>query len=182
MWKWVDDTTISKLVDKGRESCIQQVVFQLNERKCKKFRISFARKKPEFDPICVSGQTLETADSMKLLGLHINSELKWNVLVSELVIRKVSTRLYFLTRLKKSSVATRELLLFYITCIRSILEYGRPVFHRSLTNDLSKDIERLQKHIIKIIYPELSYANALELSRFLLNTVSQKRGNCGKVV
>ena len=21
MWKWVDDTTISKLVDKGRESC-----------------------------------------------------------------------------------------------------------------------------------------------------------------
>ena len=109
---------------------------------------------------------------MKLLGLHINSELKWNVLVSELVIRKVSTRLYFLTRLKKSSVATRELLLFYITCIRSILEYGSPVFHRSLTNDLSKDLERLKKHIIKIIYPELSYSNALELSRCLLNTVS----------
>ena len=49
---------------------------------------------------------------MKLLGLHINSELKWNVLVSELVIRKVSTRLYFVTQLKKSRVATRELLLF----------------------------------------------------------------------
>ena len=104
---------------------------------------------------------------MKLLGLHINSELKWNVLVSELVIRKVSTRLYFLTQLKKSRVATRELLLFYITCILSILEYGSPVFHRALPNDLSKDPERLQKHIMKIIYPELSYANALELSRFL---------------
>ena len=167
MWKCVDDTTISEVVDKDRESCIQQVVFQLNERKCKKFRISFARKEPEFDPICVSDQTLETVDSMKLLGLHINSELKWNVLVSELVIRKVSTRLYFLIQLKKSRVATRELLLFYITCIRSILEYGSPVLHRALPNDLSKDPERLQKKIMKIIYPELSYANALELSRFL---------------
>ena len=54
MWKYVDDTTISEVVDKDRESCIYQVVFQLNEKKCKKFRISFARKEPEFDPICVS--------------------------------------------------------------------------------------------------------------------------------
>ena len=104
---------------------------------------------------------------MKLLGLHINSELKWNVLVSELVIRKVLTILYFLTQLKKSRVATRELLLFNITCIRSILEYGSPVFHRALPNYLSKDLERLQNHIMKIVYPELSYANALEQSRFL---------------
>ena len=103
---------------------------------------------------------------MKLLGLHINSDLKWNVLVSELV-RKVSTRLYFLRQLKKSHVATRELLLWYITCIHSILEYGSPVFHLALPNDLSKDLERLQKHIMKIIYPELWYANALEQSRFL---------------
>ena len=43
-WKYVDDTTISEAVDKGQESCIQQVVddlarqerddgFQLNKRK-----------------------------------------------------------------------------------------------------------------------------------------------------
>ena len=105
---------------------------------------------------------------MKLLGLHINSDLKWNVLVSELV-RKVWTRLYFLRQLKKLHIATRELhlLLFYITCIHFILEYGSPVFHSALPNYLSKDLERLQKHSMKIIYPELSYANALELSRFL---------------
>ena len=64
--------------------------------------------------------------------------------------------------LKKSYFATRELLLFYITCIRSILEYGSPVFHRTLPSYLSKDLERLQKHAMKIIYPELSYAKALE--------------------
>ena len=142
MWKYVDD--------KGQESCIQQVVedlpiqarndgFQLNERKCKELMISFARNEPEFDPIWVNRQTLETVTSVKLLGLNISSDLKWNVHVSELV-RKVSTRLYFLRQLKKSHVATRELLFFYITCIRSILGYGSPVFQRPLPSYLSKDL------------------------------------------
>ena len=55
MWKCVDDTTISEVVDKGQESCVQEVVddlatqasddgFQLNKRKCKELRISFPRK------------------------------------------------------------------------------------------------------------------------------------------
>ena len=61
VWKYVDDTTISEVVDKGQESCVQEVVddlatqasdngFQLNKRKCKELRISFARKEREFDP------------------------------------------------------------------------------------------------------------------------------------
>ena len=70
---------------------------------------------------------IETVKSVKLLGLNISSDLKWNVHVSELV-RKVSTRLYFLRQLKKSHIAKRELLLLYITCIRSIPEYGKPTF------------------------------------------------------
>ena len=73
-----------------------------------------------------------------------------------LLLGKVSTRLYFIRQLKKSHVATRELLLFYITCIRSILEYGSPVFHRALPSYLSEDLERLQKRAMKIIYPELA--------------------------
>ena len=105
-------------------------------------------------------------NSVKLLGLHIRIDLKWNVRVSELVW-KVSTRLYYLRQLKKSRVATREPLLFYITCIRPILEYGSPVFHCALPSYLSEDLERLQKSAMKIIYLELSCAKALELSGLL---------------
>ena len=101
--------------------------------------------------------------SIKLLGLNISSDLKWNAHVLELV-RKVSTRLYFLRQLKRSHVATKELLLFYITCIRSTLEYSNPVFHHALPSYLSENIERLQKRAMKIIYPELLYAKALEIS------------------
>ena len=103
--------------------------------------------------------------SVNILGLNISSDLKWNVHVSELA-RKVSTRLYFLRQLKKSHVAKREQLLLYITCIRST-EYGCPLFHRDLPSYLHEDLERLQKRAMKIIYPELSYAKALELSGLL---------------
>ena len=37
----------------------------------------------DFDPICVNRQTLETVNSVKLLGLDISSDLKWNVYVSK---------------------------------------------------------------------------------------------------
>ena len=184
MWKYVGDTTICGVIVKGRESCIQQIVddlaIQANERKCKELRLSFSKNEPEFDPIWVNRQTLETVNSVKLLGLNASNDLKWNVHVSELV-RKVSTRLYFLRQLKKSHVATRELLLFYITCIRSILEYGSPVFHRTLPSYLSEDLERLQKRAIKIIYLELSYAKTLELSG-LLTLYDRREAIAAKVI
>ena len=59
--------------------------FQLNERKCKERKISFARNEPEFDPTWVNRQTLETVNNVKLLGLNINSDLKWNIHVSDLL-------------------------------------------------------------------------------------------------
>ena len=101
--------------------------------------------------------------SVNILGLNISSDLKWNVHVSDLV-RKATTRVYFLRQLKKSHVAKRDLPLLYITCNRSIPEYGSPLFHRDLPSCQYENLERLQKRAMKIIYPELSYAKVLELS------------------
>ena len=55
-------------------------------------------------------------------------------------------------------------MLFYITYIRSFLEYACPVFHRALPGYLSEDLERLQKRALRIIYPGMSYNLALEFS------------------
>ena len=110
--------------------------------------------------------------SAKLLGLNISSDLKWNVHVLELV-KKASCRLYFLRQLKRSEVTPEELMLFYITCIRFILEYACPVFHRALPGYLSEDLERLQKRALRIIYPGMSYNQALEVSG--LSTLFKRR-------
>ena len=78
------------------------------------------------------------------------------------LIRKCSSRLYFLRQLKRSGVAPSELVQFYVTCIRPVLEYASPVFHRSLPNYISEDLERIQRRAFRIIHPDLSYSVALE--------------------
>ena len=53
------------------------------------------------------------------------------------------------------------MLLFYTTCIPPVLEYACPVFHNSLPQYLSNEMERLHKRALQIIQPDLSYAEAL---------------------
>ena len=157
MWKYVDDTTIAEAVDNRQEVVLSKwKTISQGKKGMTNSKISCGRNEPEFEPICVNPQTLETVNSVKLLGLNVSGDIKWNVQVSEQVT-KVSARLYFL----------RQLILFYIKCFCSIIEYGSPVFHCTLPSCLSKDLERLQKCAMKIIYPDLSYVKALELSGLL---------------
>ena len=50
---------------------------------------------------------------------------------------------------------------FYTSPIRSNLEYGAQIWHGSLTEEPSKDIERIQRRVMKIIYSEKTYDQAL---------------------
>ena len=86
-------------------------------------------------------KSVELVSNVKLLGLNISSDLKCNCHVSEIV--KVSTQLYFLKQLKKANVATKELVIFYVTCIRPITEYACRLFHNEFPKYLSDNLERL---------------------------------------
>ena len=94
LWKYVDDTTIAECVDKKEDSRIQsdleeliaksnQNKFQLNESKCKELRISFAKSAADFAPIVINGKAIEVVSIVKLLGLIISSDLRWNCHVAE---------------------------------------------------------------------------------------------------
>ena len=97
----------------------------------------------------------------KSLGLTITNNLKWNSHVKN-ICKKVSTGLYFLRQLKRAKVPPKDLLLFYITCIRPVVEYACEVFHDSLPKYLSDELEKLQKRACRIILPEHRYNDALE--------------------
>ena len=56
-WKYVDDTTVSEVVVKGRE--IHENRVQLNADKCKELRISFAKEQRVFDPVIIEGKEVE---------------------------------------------------------------------------------------------------------------------------
>ena len=96
LWKYVDDTTISKLVDKHELSRVQSLVdeltekakddkFQLNEAKCKELCISFARSERSFSPILINNKPIEVVSNAKILGVSISKDLKWNIHIVEIV-------------------------------------------------------------------------------------------------
>ena len=67
MWKYVDDISVSEIVERGLESELQVAIddlatqssregFQLSETKCKDFRIGFSITIPDFDPTVLNGE------------------------------------------------------------------------------------------------------------------------------
>ena len=128
------DTTMAENVVKTKASTIQNDVdelvekskenrFQLNVAKCKEQRISFAKHSVDLEPILVNGEAINVAHTVKLLGLNISSDLRWNCHVSE-ISQKFASRLYFLRQLKRANIPTKDLLTFYITCVRPVAEYA----------------------------------------------------------
>ena len=63
--------------------------------------------------------------------------------------------------LKEYNAPREDLKTFYISAIGSILEYGTKIWHGSLTEEQSKDIERIQRRGMKIIFPEKTYEQAM---------------------
>ena len=157
----MDDTTVSEVVVKGGESHVQAITnrvikwshenrVQLNADKCKELRISFAKEQRVFDPIIIEGKEIELVTSTKLLGLTIANDLSWNDHVTE-ITKKASKRLYFLTQLKRAGVLKQDLALFYLSCVRSVIDYAAPVFFNGLPKYLKKELVRLEKRAVSVI-------------------------------
>ena len=52
-------------------------------------------------------------------------------------------------------------MLFYTTCIRSVLTYAVTVFHYALPKCLNAELKRIKKRALTIIYPGVAYNDAL---------------------
>jgi len=178
-FKYVDDTTLYEVVStknptSSAQTCIDEIQtwtrtnkFTIHPKKCKELRISFLRKPAEENNVIIDGIEIKPVNTVKILGVTLQNDLKWNSHVQE-VVSKAAKRLYFLTQLKRASVDAADLIRFYTACIRSVLMYACQVFHYSLPEYLSATLERIQKRSLKIIYGyEVSYKDALNLSGLL---------------
>lgn len=140
--------------------------------KCKELRIDFKRNKHSFQALTVDGKELPVVESAKVLGVTIADDLKWNDHVMD-SIKKANKRLYFLVMLKRAGVPLRDIVAFYTTAIRPVLEYCSQVYHHALPLYLSNDIERVQKRALSIISPDHTYE--ANLARFNLSTLHSRR-------
>ena len=81
-----------------------------------------------------------------------------------IIAAEASKRLYFLKQLKRAGVPPQQLLHFYATVIRPVLEYCAPVWHYAITRLQTEHLESIQMRAIHIIYPftrGMSYSNIL---------------------
>ena len=92
----------------------------------------------------------------------MSSDLTWNAHIEE-VIKKANERLYFLVQLKRAKVPLKELVLFYTTCVRSVIDYAIPAFYHALPKYLKKELVRLEKRAIAIMNPGTHYDVASEV-------------------
>jgi len=142
--KYVDDTTMSEILDKSAVSSMQSFVDKLvqqatetgmivNGRKTKEILIGSVLRDPPVS-VTLSSAPEERVTTFKLLGVDVANDLKWAQHV-DAISSKAASRLHFLELLKRSGVGLDDLLCFYKTVVRPVLEYACPAWHSSLTAD-----------------------------------------------
>ena len=160
VFKYVDDTTTHEVVKKREDSQTQTLLDEINDwsiankfhpQKCKELRISFTRDDLSHEDVLIDQSTLNIVESVKILGVTIQNNLKWNLHIKD-TIKKASKRLYFLKQLKRAKLSTEELVKFYVTCIQSVILYACQVYYYSIPEYLSKSLERVLRRALRIIY------------------------------
>ena len=133
---------VSEVVPASKLSTLQQAAdyiydwsqenhLQLNPTKCKEICTCFKHTPPSFPGVSIEGVEFETVSSAKVLGVTISSDLKWSAHIDS-ITTKAAKRLYLLRQLKRAGIAPSDLVLFYCSVIRSVLEYACQVFHCNL--------------------------------------------------
>ena len=101
---------------------------------------------PEFE---IEGHQLEVVEEVKCLGLILRSDLKWSSNTKS-IVKRAYHRLWMIKRLKNLGADSVDLVDIYQKQIRSILEFGTPVWNSSITQAEVVDIERTQKSFCKL--------------------------------
>ena len=114
----------------------------MNIDKCKELHILFASISCAFPPVAIGGEHIKVVSDAKLLGLTISSDLTWNAHITE-AIKKAAKRLYFLVQLKRARVSQNDLCLFYVTCVRSVIDYAGLSHARIRAHSEKGDADRM---------------------------------------
>ena len=101
-------------------------------------------------PLRLCGQDLQSTEVVKILGIKITSDLKWDVHIAD-VTKRASGRLFMLSMLKRHGLCLKDLITVYVGYIRPLLEYAVPVWHPGLTDKQHDALERIQKRACRIM-------------------------------
>ena len=135
----------------------------------------FTRSKLHFDTrLTVNEMPLERKFAFKVLGVWLVDDLSWELNTKAICI-KADSRISMLSKLKYAGISLNDLLTIYKLYIRSITEYCSIVFHSSLTQELCRKLETVQKTCLKVLLGSnyIDYNSAI--SSLKLDTLYERR-------
>ena len=116
---------------------------KINKKKTKAMLLNTSKTKDFTPKLKIDNETIDLVEEIKLLGVKITSDMKWNE-NNEFITKKAFSRLWMIRRLKLIGNNQKELLDVYIKQIRRVREYAAVVWHSGLTEINSRNIEKVQ--------------------------------------
>ena len=116
----------------------------LNQKKSKIMIFNFTNNYQFTTRLSLNNENLEVVKSTKLLGVVIDDNLKWDE-NTDYLIKSAYKRMELLRRVSKFTASIDEKRNIYILYVRSVLEQSCTVWHSSLTEENSNNLERVQK-------------------------------------
>jgi ribonuclease P/MRP protein subunit RPP40 len=155
--KFVDDVTAAEVIAPSTHSQMQHVADQINQwsqtnhlllnmKITKELLFGPAQKQPP-PLISINNAYAERVRSFNLLSVYISDILCWDEHINA-VCSKANKRLFFLKLLKRSSATSDDLLLYYKSVIRPVVEYAFPVWQSSLTSEQKDRLETIQRRAL----------------------------------
>ena len=147
---------------------------KLNLSKTKLMLFNPCTSKDFMPDISLDKIRIDLVEETKLLGVVLSSDLSWAA-NTQYIIERCNNKIWTIRRLKNLGASTDDLLEIYFKQIRSIAEFGIPVWNSSLTGDDVVALERVQKTVLHVVMGEEygSYNSALKATG--LKKLSERR-------
>ncbi|KAK1784141.1 hypothetical protein P4O66_021149 [Electrophorus voltai] len=159
--KFADDTVVVGLIsDNDERAYLEEIkhlenVSFLNVSKTKELIVDCSKKQERhYQPVTISGTTVERVDSFRYLGVHISQDLSWSRHTSSLA-KKARQRLYHLRRLRDFRLPSKVLRNFFTCTIESILTGNITVWFGNSTKQDRQALQRVVRSAERITHSEL---------------------------
>ena len=168
------ESKVQDLLDRIMEYTVTHKM-KVNSDKSKVMLFNSSRKF-DFKPTLSldSGNELNFVESSKLLGIILQSNLKWN-LNTDSICTNAYARIWMLRRLKLLGATEVELTDVYVKQVRCVVELAVAVWSAGLTKNQAAQIERVQKTVCAVILGDRHTDYKESLDTLDLKTLEERR-------
>ena len=172
--KLKDTSNALQLVLNQVEEFAENKQMKINAKKTTVMKFCMSKTKSFPVEIEVDGNFLEVKKEIKILGVIVKTNLKWDS-NTEFICKKAYKKIWILRRMKCLGLDTFTLVEYYTKEVRVQLELAVPVWHSGITQKQSADIERVQRVAVCIMLGQTEFDYSQACSYLGLPPLSVRR-------